>query len=90
MEIQQANNTANDTGGGVYLDMSELHCQGNNSLKLLGNVATVKGGGVHAISSTINVEGNSLHNKNVTDEATYSGALLYSTKMKLREAEDFV
>ena len=71
-EATLAYNTANETGGGVYLDMSELHCQGNSSLKLLGNSATEKGGGVHAISLSINVNG---HDNN-TVNANYSGSKL--------------
>lgn len=72
-----AHNSANDTGGGVYLDMSELHCKGNSSLQLTRNIAPTKGGGVHAISSTINVIGNFSYNESVSIEATYSGSLLY-------------
>ena len=48
----------------VYLDMSELHCQGNISVKVLGN-------GVHVISSSINVEGN-ITNNSIADENMYS------------------
>ena len=51
-----ANNTANKTGGGVYLFQSVINCQRNSSLKLLGNEAVEKGGGMHAVNSTINVE----------------------------------
>lgn len=54
-EVTIAYNTAEDTGGGAYLDMSELHCQGNSSLWLLDNVAVKKRGGLHTIrSSTFN------------------------------------
>ena len=48
----------------VYLDMSELHCQGNISVKVLGN-------GVHVISSSINVVGN-ITNNSIADENMYS------------------
>ena len=75
-----ANNTAMATGGGVYLDMSELYCQGDSTLNFLHNFATEKGGGVHAISSTINVIGNFSYgmDSNVTiDTALYSGSRLY-------------
>ena len=80
-EMTIANNTANDTGGGVYLDMSEVHCQSNSYLELLNNVATKKGGGVHAISSVVNVNGNFTYNT-TTAEATYSGSSLYFTDNK--------
>ena len=59
--------------------MSELHCQGNNSVKVLGNVAAERGKGVHAISSSINVEGN-IPNNSIADETMYSCSLLYFTK----------
>lgn len=45
-----AHDSVNDTGGGIYLDMSELNCRGNSSLQLTWNTALTKGGGVHAIS----------------------------------------
>ena len=47
------NNTAYYTGGGFYLYRSEVHCQHNSTLKLLGNVALRRGGGIHAINSFI-------------------------------------
>lgn len=48
-----SNNTAKENGGGVLLYHSELNCQGNSTLLLLGNVAREKGGALHAISSSI-------------------------------------
>ena len=57
-EITIAYNMAKNTGGGVYLDTSEIHCQSNSSINISSNTATKKGGGVHAISSSINVIGN--------------------------------
>ena len=66
-EMTVVNNTANETGGGVYLHVSEVHCQTDSHLKLLNNFATKQGGGVHAISSSINVNMNA---------STYSGSLL--------------
>ena len=44
-------NTARDSGGGIYLYQSDLSCEGNSTLKLKGNNATKRGGGIHAISS---------------------------------------
>ena len=49
------NNTALKTGGGLYLYRSEVHCQHNSTIQLLGNTATEKGGGVHAINSFITI-----------------------------------
>ena len=45
------NNTAVDTGGGMYLYHSELYVQG--PILIHGNVANKFGGGIHCISSTI-------------------------------------
>ena len=50
-------NTANDSGGGVYLYRSKLNCQFNSTLNLLRNRA-VKGGGIHAINSLVRVFSN--------------------------------
>ena len=55
-KILIANNTANKTGGGIYLFQSVLNCQQNCSLKFLGNEAVEKGGGMHAVNSTLNIE----------------------------------
>ena len=49
------NNTVLKTGGGLYLYRSELHCQHNSTIQLLGNTATEKGGGVNAINSIITI-----------------------------------
>ena len=72
-----ANNTATRTGGGIYLDMSDLNFQGNKSLTLSANLATEKGGGVHAISSTINMIDNHNTDSNIINSTTYSGSRLY-------------
>ena len=49
-------NTANKTGGGVYLFQSVTNFQGNHSVRMLKNEAGEKGGGMHAVNSTLNVE----------------------------------
>ena len=49
-----SNNTAVYSGGGIYLFLGELICDGNSALDLLGNDAEF-GGGVHAISSIVTV-----------------------------------
>ena len=46
-------NSANESGGGIYLYNSEMNCTDCNSLKLLHNTAKSRGGGIHAIASTI-------------------------------------
>lgn len=71
-------NRANNTGGGVYLYMSELQCQGTSILNISSNFAAQKGGGIHAISSSINVVGNFTYNSS-SDEYTYMyvGSLLH-------------
>ena len=74
-----ANNNATATGGGVYLGMSELYCQGDGILDLSGNFAAEKGGGVHLVSSTINVIGNS-RGSNVTNNSIHSYSRLYFVK----------
>ena len=55
-EIVIANNTATKTGGGMFLYQSELNFQGNSTLNVSGNNATIKGGGIHATSSSIKLE----------------------------------
>ena len=48
-----ANNTAIDSGGGIYLSRSELNCKICSIVSLTGNMAANKGGGLYAIGSTI-------------------------------------
>ena len=50
-------NTATKNGGGFYLFQSELYCQREGTIHLLGNTAARKGGGVHASSSTLTIAG---------------------------------
>ena len=80
-EMTIAYNMAKNTGGGVYLDTSEIQCQSNSSLNISSNTATEKGGGVHAISSSINVIGNFTYCNTSTDDNNmqyeYDGSLLY-------------
>ena len=45
-------NSANESGGGIYLYYSEMNCSGC-SLQLSHNTAKSRGGGIHAIASTI-------------------------------------
>ena len=79
-EMTIAYNMANNTGGGVYLDMSEIQCQSNSSLNISSNTATKKGGGVHAISSSISVIGSFTYYNTSTDTdhvKKYDGSRLY-------------
>ena len=46
-------NIASNSGGGIYLYLSELICYSKSILTLLGNNATDRGGGIHAIGSTL-------------------------------------
>ena len=48
-----SNNTAEKNGGAIFLYQSELKCQDNGKLLLLGNIAGERGGAIHAISSSI-------------------------------------
>ena len=48
-----SNNTAEKNGGAIFLYQSELKCQDNGKLFLLGNIAGERGGAIHAISSSI-------------------------------------
>ena len=50
-----SNNKANNSGGGIFLHLSELDCQINCVMNISNNSASQKGGGMHAISSVINV-----------------------------------
>ena len=79
-EMTIAYNMGNDTGGGVYLDTSEIHCQSNSSLNISSNTATEKGGGVHAISSSISVIGSFTYYNTSPDNdhlKKYDGSRLY-------------
>ena len=51
-----SNNTAIDSGGGIYLYQSELNCRNKNNFELRRNSAMAKGGGIHAVSSTITAD----------------------------------
>ena len=64
-----ANNTALDSGGGIYLYRSELQCHSESTLKLFGNSAIEGGGGIHSSSSSIKVDSQ-------WTGLTYSGALI--------------
>ena len=49
-----ANNTASQSGGGIYLYKSEMTpCQTISALKLSGNTTMEKGGGIYAVGSLI-------------------------------------
>ena len=48
-----ANNTASQSGGGIYLYQSEMTCQKMSALTLSGNTAIEKGGGIYAVGSLI-------------------------------------
>ena len=54
--VTMTSNTAEDSGGALYLYQSELNCKTRNTLQILDNHATENGGGVCAISSQINVD----------------------------------
>lgn len=53
--VMLMNNTAIETGGGIRLDMSELHYQFGSTLCVLGNAAK-KGGGIYTVSSIIDID----------------------------------
>ena len=55
-EVIIANNTAMETGGGMYIYQSELIFQGHSNMKVLGNSAYENGGGIHSIGSSIDVK----------------------------------
>ena len=60
------NNTATDSGGGVYLNQSELSLQNGGLLKLLCNTAKENGGGIYSWnSSTMICFKATFHNKHV-------------------------
>ena len=63
-------NSAVKSGGGIHLDMSELHCQFNCSFTLSGNSAIEKGGGIHAFGSIININGDLIHSDNTNNFTT--------------------
>ena len=48
-----ANNTADSSGGGVYLYQSKLSCYGESELKILRNHANDRGGGIYSWNTSI-------------------------------------
>ena len=50
-----ADNTAYDSGGGIYLYRSDIECYFSTWLTIAGNMAKKSGGGIHAVSSFIKV-----------------------------------
>ena len=55
-KITIANNTAKETGGGIYLYQSELTCRSTGSLIVKENTANERGGGIHAIGSSMRLK----------------------------------
>ena len=51
-DLTVTHNSANESGGGIYLYNSEMNCS-DCSLQLSHNTAKSRGGGIHAIASTI-------------------------------------
>ena len=65
------NNTAVDTGGGMYLYHSELYVRG--PIYIYGNIANTFGGGIHCISSTIVIIINK-HDSHITLESNVANS----------------
>ena len=72
------NNTALDSGGGIYLYRSELQCHSKSTLKLFRNSARKSGGGIHSSSSSIKVD-------SLWTGLTYGGALINFTENQARK-----
>ena len=53
VSLRVINNSATDTGGGIYLYQSELNCYEQSKTELSGNIAKSNGGAIHAVSSNI-------------------------------------
>ena len=83
-QVTVANNTAKDSGGGVYLYQSGLHCFGC-TLQISNNIAGKNGGGIHAISSVIKIHFDrlvsSVHFAN--NSARKGGAINFESNTKL-------
>ena len=88
-DVIVSNNTATESGGGIYLYQSELNCRSRASLNVSSNYASLKGGGIHAIVSQIEVQPpfSSLHIEK--NNSTKGGGIclemnakLYSSKAK--------
>ena len=76
------NNTANDTGGGIYFYRSLFNAQG--LIRLQGNKANTFGGGIHSIGSTIVLIRNrhSRHIMLANNEAVYGGGICLEASSK--------
>lgn len=63
------NNSATDSGGGIYLFLSDLNCEKNCIFNIVGNSAG-KGGGIHAVTSLVTaVDGSAVNFRdNLADE----------------------
>lgn len=71
-------NIAEDSGGGIFLHLSELNCQLGSNLTISGNIASHRGGGIHAISSMIKAYVSyNASSFNYNYCVGYSGAALY-------------
>ena len=57
-ETKLLNNTANQSGGGIYLYRSQLNCQYSCTIYISGNRAKYNGGGIHAINSKLLINQN--------------------------------
>ena len=65
MEI--ANNTVDESGGGIHLYQTDLNCHYYCKLKLVNNVAIKNGGGIRAVGSSIKVHQGTYCKQNNTD-----------------------
>ena len=54
-QVIVVNNTAGNSGGGIYLSYSELKCETNSHLALCNNAVGHKGGGIHIVSLHIDI-----------------------------------
>ena len=84
-----AHNSANESGGGIYLYNSEMSCSGC-SLQLSHNTAKSRGGGIHAIASTIKLS--SVYKVSVVfinNTAEKGGGLSMESNSKLYMLGDF-
>ena len=74
-EIEIVGNRAANSGGGIYLQQSEILCN-NSNITLVNNTAVNGGGGVYAVGSTIRLDFPFINNLLETSSYYYTGSQL--------------
>ena len=83
-EIEIEGNKAANSGGGIYLQQSEILCN-NSNITLVNNTALSGGGGIYAVGSTIRLDFLFINNLLETSSYYYTGSQLAFLMNKAKE-----